>query len=62
MRVLNEKLGQKVVSCWSIVLCEGTFCAAVVQINTVVVLSLMLDALTSRSCILCDRAGVQPCS
>ena len=45
MRVLNEKLEQKVVSCWSIVLCEATFGAAVVQINTVVVLSLMLDAL-----------------
>ena len=53
VRVLNENLGQQVAPCWSIVLFEATFCAAIDQINTVVVLSLALDALAAQSCILC---------
>ena len=53
VKILNENLGRQVAPCWSIVLCEVTFCAAIVGISTVVFLSLALDALASQSCIVC---------
>lgn len=53
VKFLNENLGWHVAPCWSIVLCEVTFCASIVRINMVVVLSLALDALALQSCIVC---------